>query len=86
MRPPAFAAAGRWFRGNLHARSDRSDGVAPAEEVIAAYRDAGYDFLVLTDQFEARWGWTVTDTWRLTVAAPDGTRAWTNPVWPASHR
>lgn len=62
MRPPAFASRGRWFRGNLHAHSDHSDGVAPAEQVIAAYRGAGYDFLVLTDHFEARWGWTVTDT------------------------
>jgi predicted metal-dependent phosphoesterase TrpH len=60
--PPAFSAPGRWFRGNLHAHSDRSDGVAPPERVVAAYRDAGYDFLVLTDHFEARWGWRVTDT------------------------
>jgi hypothetical protein len=62
MRPAAFASAGRWFRGNLHTHSDRSDGMASAEQVIAAYRAAGYDFLVLTDHFEARWGWTVTDT------------------------
>jgi hypothetical protein len=62
MRPPAFAAAGRWHRGNLHAHSDRSDGVAPPEEVARAYREAGYDFLVLTDHFEARWDWAVTDT------------------------
>jgi len=62
VRPPAFAAPGRWFRGNLHTHSDRSDGVAPVEEVVAAYRAAGYDFLALTDHFEARWGWTVTDT------------------------
>ena len=62
MHPSAFAAPGRWFRGNLHTHSDRSDGVAPPEQVIAAYRAAGYDFIVLTDHFEARWGWTVTDT------------------------
>jgi hypothetical protein len=62
VRPAAFAAPGRWFRGNLHTHSDRSDGVAPPERVIAEYRAAGYDFLVLTDHFEARWGWTVTDT------------------------
>jgi predicted metal-dependent phosphoesterase TrpH len=59
----------RWFRGNLHAHSDRSDGVAPPEQVIAAYRAAGYDFLVLTDHFEERWGWTVTDT---SAARDDG--------------
>jgi hypothetical protein len=62
MRPPAFAVSGRWFRGNLHTHSDRSDGMAPPEQVIAEYRAAGYDFLVLTDHFEARWDWTVTDT------------------------
>jgi hypothetical protein len=62
MRPPAFAAEGRWLRGNLHTHSDRSDGAASPEHVLAAYRAAGYDFLVLTDHFEARWGWTVTDT------------------------
>ena len=62
MRPPAFASSGRWFRGNLHAHSNRSDGIAPPERVIADYRAAGYDFLVLTDHFESRWGWTVTDT------------------------
>jgi hypothetical protein len=62
VRPPAFASPGRWFRGNLHTHSDRSDGVAAPETVIAEYRAAGYDFLVLTDHFEERWGWSVTDT------------------------
>jgi hypothetical protein len=62
MRPAAFAFSGHWFRGNLHTHSDRSDGMASVEEVVAAYRSAGYDFLALTDHFEARWGWTVTDT------------------------
>ena len=62
MRPPAFRSDGRCFRGNLHTHSDRSDGVAPPQQVLEAYRTAGYDFLVLTDHFEARWGWTVTDT------------------------
>ena len=68
MRPSAFTASGRWFRGNLHAHSDRSDGIASPETVISEYRAAGYDFLVLTDHFEARWGWAVTDT----SAARDG--------------
>jgi hypothetical protein len=66
VRPIAFASDGHWFRGNLHTHSDRSDGLAPPAQVIAEYRAAGYDFLVLTDHFEARWGWSVTDTtpWR----------------------
>src|SRR3954452_1562765 len=62
MRHPAFATAGRWYRGNLHTHSDRSDGAAPPEQVLGEYRAAGYDFVVLTDHFEERWGWTVTDT------------------------
>ena len=69
MRPAAFAAPGRWFRGNLHTHSDRSDGMAPADAVVAAHRAAGYDFVVLTDHFEGRWGWSVTDT---TAARDDG--------------
>jgi PHP domain len=69
VRPPAFASAGRWFRGNLHAHSDRSDGIAPPEQVVAEYRAAGHDFLALTDHFEARWGWSVTDT---SAARDDG--------------
>src|SRR5918994_7387693 len=68
MRPPAFEPGARWFRGNLHTHSDRSDGVATPERVLAEYRAAGYDFVVLTDHFEERWGWTVTDT----TAARDG--------------
>ncbi len=57
MGPVAFECDGRWLRGNLHARSGRSDAAAPPEHVIAEFREAGYDFLVLTDHFEARWGW-----------------------------
>jgi hypothetical protein len=53
---------GRRFRGNLHCHSNRSDGHRSPEEVAAAYRDAGYDFIVLSDHFEARYGWQVTDT------------------------
>ena len=53
---------GRFFRGNLHCHSNRSDGRWNAEDVAAVYRDAGYDFIVLSDHFEARFGWRVTDT------------------------
>ena len=34
----------------------------PPEQVLAEYRAAGYDFVLSTDHFEARWGWSVTDT------------------------
>ena len=53
---------GRFFRGNLHRHSNRSDGLVEPEDVAAAYRDAEYDFICLSDHFEAEYGWQVTDT------------------------
>ena len=53
---------GRFFRGNLHCHSNRSDGQVEPVEVVAAYRDAGYDFIVLSDHFEPDYGWRITDT------------------------
>jgi hypothetical protein len=41
--------AGHWFRGNLHTHTTNSDGDSPPDVVAAWYRDAGYDFLALTD-------------------------------------
>lgn len=53
---------GRFFRGNLHCHSKRSDGLAEPEEVVGAYRVAGYDFLCISDHFEEGYGWEVVDT------------------------
>ena len=53
---------GRFFRGNLHCHSNRSDGLLEPEVVVGAYREAGYDFVCLSDHFEAEYGWQVTDT------------------------
>ena len=53
---------GRFFRGNLHCHSNLSDGRWSPEDVVGAYRDAGYDFLCLSDHFEAEYGWRITDT------------------------
>jgi predicted metal-dependent phosphoesterase TrpH len=53
---------GRFYRGNLHCHSNRSDGTASPEAVARAYRDAGYDFILLSDHFEAEYGWQITDT------------------------
>ena len=44
-----FQAPGRWFRGNTHSHSTESDGKLSVQDRFAAYRDGGYDFLVLTD-------------------------------------
>jgi hypothetical protein len=57
-----FAAPGRFYKGNLHTHSTRSDAVRDPADVCALYRDAGYDFLALTDHFLPRYGFPVTDT------------------------
>ena len=61
-----FDKPGRFYRGNLHTHSTRSDGRLAPAAVVAAYRDQGYDFLALTDHFLARYGFPITDTreWR----------------------
>jgi predicted metal-dependent phosphoesterase TrpH len=47
------------LRGNLHAHTTFSDGRRPVREVIARYRDVGYDFLAITDHD----GWVDDDYW-----------------------
>ncbi len=44
-----FQQPGQWYRGNTHSHSTESDGQLPMADRFAAYREAGYDFLVLTD-------------------------------------
>ena len=51
MQDPTFTAPGRFWRGNLHTHSNRSDGVLPPKEVCHRYREEGYDFIALTDHF-----------------------------------
>jgi hypothetical protein len=57
-----FASAGRFYKGNLHTHSNRSDGVRDPEAVCATYRDAGYDFLALTDHFLDKFDFPIVDT------------------------
>jgi predicted metal-dependent phosphoesterase TrpH len=58
----AFSAPGRFWRGNLHTHSTRSDGVLSPEEVCRRYMAEGYDFLALTDHFVGLWGYPIVDT------------------------
>lgn len=58
----AFSEKGRFFRGNLHTHSNRSDGALPPEKVVGHYREAGYDFIALTDHFLPRYGFPIIDT------------------------
>lgn len=57
-----FERPGRFWRGNLHTHSTRSDGWLSPEQICALYRDAGYDFLALTDHFMERYDFPITDT------------------------
>src|SRR4051794_13773626 len=61
-----FDQPGRFFKGNLHTHSTRSDGSLHPEEVIVAYRARGYDFVALTDHFLPRYSFPIVDTraWR----------------------
>lgn len=59
---PAFTAPGRFWKGNIHTHSTASDGVRTPEAVCTTYREAGYDFLALTDHFMAKYGFPVVDT------------------------
>ncbi|MET9319442.1 CehA/McbA family metallohydrolase [Streptomyces sp. NPDC003038] len=65
MRDLPFNRPGRFWRGNLHTHSDRSDGALPPEKVALLYREAGYDFLAITDHFKAAYGFPLTDTQHL---------------------
>jgi hypothetical protein len=90
MRIAPFSAPGRFWRGNLHTHSTLSDGALPPERVIEVYRDAGYDFIELSEHFVEQFHWPIADTrrcarpaaWgRATIIDSVGSRAWTNPIW-----
>ncbi len=57
-----FSAPGRFYRGNLHTHSNRSDGALPPEEVCRRYKAEGYDFLALTDHLIGAYDYPITDT------------------------
>jgi hypothetical protein len=62
MRNLPFDKPGRFWRGNLHTHSTASDGTLTPEQVCRYYREAGYDFLAITDHFMQNYGFTITDT------------------------
>ena len=57
-----FSAPGKFYRGNLHTHSTRSDGVLDPQEVCQRYHAEGYDFISLTDHFVGRFDYPITDT------------------------
>ncbi|MEM8979659.1 MAG: CehA/McbA family metallohydrolase [Pseudomonadota bacterium] len=67
MQDPTFAAPGRFWRGNLHTHSNRSDGVLDPQEVCKRYREEGYDFMALTDHFIGQFDYPIIDTKRFST-------------------
>ena len=57
-----FSLTGRFWRGNIHTHSNLSDGALPPEAVIEAYKNAGYDFLQLSEHFIDHFNWPIADT------------------------
>ena len=53
---------GQFFKGNLHTHSTNSDGAFSVADVVKIYRDAGYDFIALSDHFMERYEYPVTDS------------------------
>lgn len=49
MLAPSRSAPTAWYKGNLHTHTTNSDGDSPPEEVAAWYKQAGYNFLALSD-------------------------------------
>ena len=62
MKKLPFARRGKFYRGNLHTHSTKSDGVFTAEEVCRQYRESGYDFIAVSEHFIDRFNYPITDT------------------------
>jgi len=57
-----FSLPGQFYRGNIHTHSTLSDGLLKPIEVVNAYKDAGYDFLMLSEHFIKIFDWPIADT------------------------
>jgi predicted metal-dependent phosphoesterase TrpH len=57
-----FSLPGKFWRGNLHTHSNLSDGALPLETVVNNYKNAGYDFVAMTEHFIAHFNWPIADT------------------------
>ena len=57
-----FSLPGRFWRGNLHTHSNLSDGALNPKQVVSAYQNAGYDFLMLSEHFVKYFDWPIADT------------------------
>lgn len=62
MHSLPFAQPGRFWKGNLHTHCTASDGRYELSETCRRYREAGYDFVSITDHFLPRYDFPLTDT------------------------
>jgi hypothetical protein len=47
IRP--FGFDGKWYKGNIHCHTTRSDGMLSPDELARVYREKGYSFFAVTD-------------------------------------
>ena len=57
-----FSSPGRFWRGNLHTHSNLSDGALEPRAVVDAYKNAGYDFMQLSEHFIGNFDFPIADT------------------------
>jgi hypothetical protein len=62
MELAPFATPGRFWRGNLHTHSNLSDGALEPGQVVERYKNAGYDFMMLSEHFIGNFTWPIADT------------------------
>ncbi len=66
-----YDSRGRWYKGNTHLHTTRSDGGMTYAEVTGLYASAGYDFLFATDH------WVASDVAQL---APNNSLLWLDGI------
>ena len=49
MRKSTLFTEGSFYKGNIHCHSTRSDGRLTPAQQVEAYKQHGYDFLLLTE-------------------------------------
>ncbi len=62
MQNLPFGQPGNFYRGNLHTHSTNSDGQHPLPEIIDRYREAGHDFVAMSEHFMDRYDFPISDT------------------------
>ncbi|WP_155832356.1 PHP domain-containing protein [Butyrivibrio sp. MC2013] len=53
MTTSIFPEEGNWYKGNMHMHTTRSDGRVSPDVARQIYKDAGYDFIAITDHWKA---------------------------------